>query len=379
MRRRTFFSILVGAAACAGAGAAGWFLRSPPFGALPDAEDPALVASPHYRDGHFHNSLPTPILTTDEPELLVFARSLLEPRPRAMPAAPLPALRPDFAALAGRDVVVWLGHSSLYVQLAGVRLLVDPVCSPHAAPVPFSTRAFAGATPLAARDMPPVDAVLISHDHWDHLDYPTLAALRGETGQGVGRIICPLGVGAHVRHWGFAPECVTELDWQEETALAPAPVRVRLTESRHFSGRTLNRNRSLWGGFLLHSPMGTVFFSGDGGYGPHFAQLGRQLQEEGIVPDLALMDCGQYNPRWRHVHMQPEEAAQAARELGARALLPVHIGKFSLAPHPWDDPFKRVAAACAGSGQCLLTPRIGEAVPVRPPRPAFSRWWEGLD
>lgn len=371
MKRRTFLKLAAGGVVFSGAAAGGaaLFLHQPAFGAAPE-ETPAFPDSFHYKGGVFHNTLTTPILSDGGSFAGALVRSFFTKKDRPVPPCPVPSVHvaldsPEKA----RDRVVWFGHSSFLVQMGGKRFLIDPVFSPYAAPVSFSTRAFPGATPYAAADMPSIDAVFISHDHWDHLDYPTVMGLKHK----VGHIICPLGVGAHFRRWGFAGDIIHEADWGGTLELGKN-LRVHITEARHYSGRSLTRNKTLWSGFLLEAGQKKLFYSGDGGYGPHFAALGKAF---GGV-DVALLDCGQYNERWCSIHMMPEEAAQAAEDLGARALLPAHVGKFSLARHAWDEPFRRIVAAGRNRTFHLLTPRIGEPVDMAEVFPSFPRWWEAV-
>ncbi len=371
MTRRHFFKLTAGCAVLAGATAAGarLFLRQPAFGALPE-ETPALLNSPHYGNSIFHNTLPTPILSDGSSFAWALIRSLFTRRNRPFPPVPVPSVHAGSATLeTACDKLVWLGHSSFLVQLSGARVLIDPVFSPFAAPLSFSTRAFPGTTPYTVADLPRIDALLISHDHWDHLDYPTIMALRHT----IGHVVCPLGAGAHFRRWGFAENAIHELDWGD-SMLIGSMLRVQLTEARHYAGRGLTRDKALWGGFMLQAGGKKLFYSGDSGYGPHFAALGRAF---GGV-DAALLDCGQYDPRWRYIHMTPEEAVRAAEDLGARALLPAHVGKFALSRHAWDEPFQRIVTACRGKAFQLLTPRIGEPVELATPLPVMPFWWETL-
>ncbi|MDO5537100.1 MAG: MBL fold metallo-hydrolase [Desulfovibrionaceae bacterium] len=371
MKRRTFIKMLGGAAAVTGVAAAGGgiLLNQPAFGAVPQAS-PEILHSSHYSGGIFHNTLPTPVLSDGSSFAGALVRSLFVKKERPVPPVPVPAVRTDLAGLPReRDVLVWFGHSSFLIQAGGVRFLVDPVFSPYAAPFSFSTNAFPGTTVYAADELPPIDVLLVSHDHWDHLDYPTVMSLRNR----IGRIVCPLGVGAHFRSWGFPAAAVSEADWGGTVEIG-GRARVHVTESRHYSGRSLIRDRTLWGGFLIEAGGRKIHYSGDGGYGPHFAELGRKFG--GI--DLALLDCGQYNERWRYIHMNPEEAARAASDLGARALLPAHVGKFALARHPWDEPFERITRASLGSAWQLVTPRIGEAVALGSRLPVFRAWWRDM-
>lgn len=374
MNRRTFLKALTAAALLGGCAAGGtWaFLRQMKFGALPAGEAlQRILASPHYADGTFHNMVPRAILSDDSSFILALLRSLVAKRVNPVPPGPVPSKHIPLHTLERtQDTVLWLGHSSFFIQLGGRRILIDPVFSPYAAPVSFSTQAFAGATPYSVHDMPDIDCLLISHDHWDHLDYPTVMGLKPK----IRNILCGLGVGAHFRRWGFPNSLIHEADWGDTLPL-DATVRIHVTTASHYSGRSLTRNKTLWAGFLLESASRKIFFSGDSGYGPHFAELGKRF---GGV-DLALLDCGQYNERWRHIHMTPEETAQAAEDLGARHLLPAHVGKFALAYHPWDEPFKRIAAASQGKAFHLITPVIGEAVNMTGRIPDFPYWWEQLN
>lgn len=373
MNRKTFLKGLAATAVVSGCAAGGtWtFLQQEKFGALPEGEAmKRILASPHYADGTFHNLIPRAILSDNSSFISALIRSLVTKKIDPAPPVPVPAQRINLRALdRTRDIVLWLGHSSFFIQLGGYRILIDPVFSPNAAPVSFSTKAFDGATPYSVHDMPGIDCLLISHDHWDHLDYPTVIGLKMK----VKDIVCGLGTGAHFRRWGVPGSSIHEADWGDTVPLG-TELRIHVTTASHYSGRSLTRNKTLWAGFLLESPTRKVFFSGDSGYGPHFAEIGKRF---GGV-DLALLDCGQYNERWRYIHMTPEEASQAAQDLGARHLIPAHIGKFSLAYHPWDEPFKRIVAASKGKAYRLVTPVIGEAVHLADIIPEHAHWWEQL-
>lgn len=374
MNRRAFLKVLAATAVlggCAGGGV--WtFLQQMKFGALPEGSAlQRILTSPHYADGVFHNLVPRAILSDDSSFIFALLRSLVAKRVNPVPPFPVPARHMDLHELERvQDAVLWLGHSSFLIQFGGCRILIDPVFSPYAAPVSFSTQAFAGATPYSVHDMPDIDCLLISHDHWDHLDYPTVLGLRPK----IKNIICGLGVGAHFRRWGFPDSLIHEADWGDVIPLG-TNLRVHVTTASHYSGRSLTRNKTLWTGFLLETPEKKIFFSGDSGYGPHFADLGKRF---GGV-DLALLDCGQYNERWRYIHMTPEEASQAAEALGAKNLLPAHVGKFALAYHPWDEPFKRIVVASRGKAFHLITPVVGDLVELTNHMPDYPAWWEHLD
>ena len=350
---------------------AGLYLRQPQFGTLPEgARLERIKNSPHYADGQFQNLIPTPKLVGERSLVAIWWDFLFTKRERLVPEAAIPSIKTDLQALPkDRDMVVWLGHSSYFLQLGGKRILIDPVFSSYAAPVPFANKAFQGTNPYTAGDMPEIDYLLISHDHWDHLDYPTLAAMKPK----IKKVICPLGVGGYFEQWGFEQEKVHEEDWFTVLELEP-DFTVHVLPARHFSGRLLTPNKTLWAGYALITPGRKVFFSGDSGYGPHFKQIGESLQ--GF--DLAIMENGQYDKGWPYIHMMPEEAAQAAEDLKAKALLPGHAGKFAISYHAWDDPFKRIALASKDRNYRLLTPMIGEPADLANEQQQFAPWWESI-
>ncbi|HBT9970317.1 TPA: LysR family transcriptional regulator [Klebsiella pneumoniae] len=266
----------------------------------------------------------------------------------------------------GQDVMVWLGHSSWYLQLAGKRILIDPVFSDYAAPFSFINKAFPGDYPWRAEGMPEIDLLIISHDHYDHLDYATIRALLPK----IKRVITPLGVGSHLRYWGMDGALITEADWQQAVP-ASDELTVHVLPARHFSGRGLKRNQTLWASFLFVTRQQKIYYSGDSGYGPHFKAIGNEF---GPV-DLAIMENGQYDQDWKYIHMMPDETAQAADDLRARAVLPGHAGRFVLAKHSWDEPYQRLAAASEGRAWRLLTPVQGEPVWVADKTQSFNAWW----
>jgi L-ascorbate metabolism protein UlaG (beta-lactamase superfamily) len=253
--------------------------------------------------------------------------------------------------------------------LGGKRILIDPVFSSSAAPVSFANKAFAGTNLYTAEDMPEIDYLLISHDHWDHLDYPTIIAMQPK----IKNVICGLGVGAYFEQWGFEERRIHEADWFTTLEMERDFV-VHVLPARHFSGRLLIRNKTLWTAFALITPNRRIFYSGDGGYGPHIKKIGEMLH--GF--DVAIMENGQYDKQWPYIHMMPEEVAQAAEELNAKALLPGHSGKFAIANHSWDEPFKRITDASRNKNYRLLTPIIGEPVDLENQQQIFSRWWENV-
>lgn len=345
------------------------YLQHPKFGAMPEgARLQAIERSPHYVNGAFQNLIDTPMRTQDTSFASNVMSMLLDRNPNLKPATTLPSTRVDLKALPpDEDVVVWLGHSSYFVQLGGKRLLIDPVFSTNAGPFPGSNVAFPGTSPYTAEDMPSIDALLVTHDHWDHLDYPSARALLPKVGQ----VVVGLGVGAFFDRWGYPADRIHEADWNDVLELVPG-LRIHVLSARHYSGRMLTRNKTLWVAFALEAPQRRLFFSGDSGYGPHFREIGERFG--GF--DLVALDMGQYDKRWAHIHMFPEQAAQAVDDLRAKAVLPAHIGRFSIAAHDWDEPFKQLEKASRGKPYRLHIPSIGEAVPLAGQAQRLDAWWE---
>ena len=356
------------------AGVAGgtWiYTQHPKFGKLPEgAQLDTIKRSPNYSGGGFQNLIPTPVLAGDRNFVSVGIGFLFSKKDRPVPPSPIPSVKTNLQSLdRNMDVVVWLGHSSLFIQLGGRRILIDPVFSASVGPVPNFTKAFDGTNPYTAEDVPEIDYLLITHDHWDHLDYSTVTALRAKTKT----VVCGLGVGAHLERWGYDKAKIHEADWfsvfESGDGLA-----IHVLPARHYSGRLFTRTKSLWAGYAITTAKRRIFVSGDSGYGPHFADIG--LRFGGF--DLVVLDTGQYDEQWPHIHMTPEEAAQAAQDLQADALLPGHVGKFSLARHSWDAPFRRITAASEGRSYRLVTPMIGSPMVLDDRQQRFSGWWEDL-
>jgi L-ascorbate metabolism protein UlaG (beta-lactamase superfamily) len=345
------------------------YVQHAKFGKLPDGARLELIErSPNYVGGQFQNTTPTPMFTEDSSFVRVILRNLFASKARVRPTTPLPSVKTDLKALdRTHDTVIWLGHSSYFVQLAGKRILIDPVFSSSAAPLPNVNRAFQGASVFTAEDIPQIDYLLITHDHWDHLDYPSVTALEPKTKT----VVSGLGVGAYFEQWGYPKQKIREADWFSVLHVEPG-LTIHVLPARHYSGRLLTKNKTLWAAYALETADRRVFLSGDSGYGPHIAEIAQRF--DGF--DLAVLDSGQYDSRWAHIHMTPEEAASAADTLKAKAVLPAHVGKFALARHAWDEPFRRIASASTGKRYKLLTPRIGEPIALRDPSHNFARWWE---
>ncbi|MGE7774817.1 MBL fold metallo-hydrolase [Chitinophaga sp. NPDC101104] len=324
--------------------------------------------SPNFRNGTFHNQLPTLLMSADNTMLKVFIKFMRKPK-SVNPPGPLPSIRRDLKSPPGPGTTItWFGHSSYLVQMNGLNILVDPVFSSHASPVPIFAKAFAGSNVYGPADMPDIDILIITHNHYDHLDSRTIHALRHR----VRAVFTGLGVKPDLIRHGLPAGIITELDWGQSAQL-PAGLTLTAAPARHFSGRGVKRNQSLWSSYVLASEKERIYIGGDSGYGPHFKTIG-----DAYGPfDLAILETGQYNTDWANIHMMPEEAVQAAADLRARAMLPVHWAKFSLAFHPWDEPVRRVLAEAQKTGMPVATPMIGEALVLHQPLPA-SHWWENV-
>jgi L-ascorbate metabolism protein UlaG (beta-lactamase superfamily) len=347
------------------------FMQLPQFGrAAAGSRLEQIKRSPNFKNGQFQNLSETPSFTDGATFWSVLKEFFFVKHPRKKPASILPSRKNNLHELdSGRDVLVWFGHSSYFMQVAGKKILVDPVLSGSASPIRGTTESFKGSDVYRAEDLPEIDYLFISHDHWDHLDYKTVMQLKPKAK----KVITGLGVGEHMERWGYDKNIIVERDWNEEVDLADG-FKVITAPARHFSGRKFARNGSIWLSFVLVTPAMRIYFGGDSGYDRHFAEIGNKYGPF----DLAVLENGQYNRSWKHIHMMPEEVVQAAIDLKAKSLLPVHWGKFALANHEWDDPIKRVVKESEARGISLLHPLIGEITDLRQPA-MQQKWWEGIE
>ena len=333
-----------------------------------------MQASPRWAGEGFRNLHPIP------PGL----RDLSAPRPtlseflcggaRRVPRGPLPAHDPREAwsrAPASGLRATWLGHSTVLLEIDGLRVLTDPVWGPRASPSRLAGPKRFQPVPVRLNALPPLDLVLVSHDHYDHLDYPTIR----ELAHGNVPFVTSLGVGAHLEAFGIAPARITELDWWESYTLPGAELSVTAAPSQHFSGRSLkDRNATLWSSLVIRTPKHSVFFSGDTGLTGEYATI-----RERCGPfDLVMLEVGAFHPSWGDIHLGPDNALKAHALLGGGAFLPVHWGTFSLALHDWDQPAEALLAQAPRLGVQLVMPRLGEAVePVHVD--AVTPWWREAD
>ena len=270
----------------------------------------------------------------------------------------------------GKTRFIWFGHSAFLLQIDGKNLLIDPMFGNVPAPHPWlGGKRFSKGLPIEIEKLPRIDAVLISHDHYDHLDYGSIKKLKHK----VGTFFTPLGLGAHLQKWGIQKERIVELDWWQEIEFND--LTLASTPAQHFSGRGLSdRDKTLWCSWIIQSETENIFFSGDSGYAPHFKEIGNKYGPF----DFAMMECGQYNELWSEIHMFPEETVQAGLDIKAKKIMPIHWGAFKLAPHPWTDPIERAVKKANELKVALVTPQIGESFTIDEYSNTSANWWEKL-
>ncbi|MEM6643232.1 MAG: MBL fold metallo-hydrolase [Bacteroidota bacterium] len=350
-----------------------FFYTAPQIGASPSGERLARMKNAsNYEYPIFINTIETKMEMPKGTLWKVLKHYLFENKKEKNPRVPIHVREFDnkhFENIADDSTAfVWFGHSSILIRTDGVTLLTDPVLVGKRA----SMFAFMGPKRFDYRhypkieDLPKIDAVLLSHDHYDHLDYPTIKGLKEK----VDRFLVPLGVGAHLEKWGITPEQITELNWWDEVDLNS--LKLALTPSRHFSGRGLrDRFHTLWGSWVIMSSSTKLYFSGDSGYFPGFKEIGEKYGPF----DLTFMECGAYNEGWSEIHMFPEETAQAHQDVNGKLLLPIHWGKFDLSLHPWQESVERLAKKADEIDIQLFTPEIGQTVSIAD-RKKLSSWWK---
>ncbi|EKJ87703.1 MBL fold metallo-hydrolase [Leptospira meyeri] len=311
-----------------------------------------ISQSEHFQSGSFQNIEHTEMLAPNSSYWKMAIKYWQKPN-SIRPSSPIPSTKINLKELdANKAQYIWFGHSSYLLLAEGKKILVDPVFSGYASPVPFAVQSFEGTDIYLPEDMPDLDILIITHDHYDHLDYETMLKIHPRTK----KIIVPLGVSAHLLSWGVPLTKIIELDWFE-TKEIDSTITVTATPTRHFSGRSVLRNKSLWCSYVLKLGEYKVFIGGDSGYGSVFESIGKKYGPF----DLAFLECGQYGDDWPSIHMRPEETALAAANIGAKSFVPVHWGKFILSLHPWNDPIKRVLAASQNIKLNLQVPKIGES------------------
>ena len=335
----------------------------PAIGGAPEGERlEGLVSQSNYHDGRLRNDLPL-----DESLSAVMGAIFGERAEATEPSEMLSFPAPDLPSEAGALAVTWLGHSSVLLEIEHQRILIDPMWSDHASPLNGVGPERYLVSPLKKEDVPTVDAVIISHDHYDHLDMQSIQYLSDRGTQ----FVVPIGIGAHLEAWDVPSKQIQELGWWGEYAVGS--LRIVCTPARHFSGREVaDRFATLWAGWAMIGAEHKVFFSGDSGMGPHFAEIGQRLGPF----DLSMFEVGSYDPAWPDVHLGPEQALEAHRVSNGKYMLPVHWSTFVMGNHSWTEPGERLLAA-ANPEDHLILPTPGQRISLNPSDAELpqTRWW----
>lgn len=344
---------------------------SPEFGGSATKEQKAIyVKSDNYSEGKFVNQQNVNLdmsLGDMWKSLVGFFNSL----PNTIPKGDILVEKidsTDIATYHDQTRMIWFGHSTFLLQMENRTILIDPMLGKVPAPHPLlGTNRFSSELPIEIEKLPMIDAVLISHDHYDHLDYGSIKKLMDK----VGKFYVPLGVGAHLKEWGISENDIIELDWWQDVSFKG--LNFICTPAQHFSGRGLaDRSTTLWSSWVIKSGHESIYFSGDSGYGPHFKEIGEKYGPF----DFAMMECGQYNELWSEIHMFPEETAQAAIDVKAKMVMPIHWGAFKLGLHSWTDPVERVSKKAQELNVNLVIPKIGEEILINSDATFDSYWWQ---
>ncbi len=348
-----------------------WFVFNPSFGGRINGERlERLKDSPNFKEGKFQNPVETLMQTEDMPFFKLLKEFFFVKGDR-VPSEVIPTRKIELDRKENKPSarIIWLGHSTVFIEMAGKTVLVDPVFSKRTSPVSFAgTKAFTYTHNYKLENLPEIDLVIVSHDHYDHLDYRTILKLKDKDT----RFVMPLGVGTHLEKWGIESSRITELDWWESSSFDG--VKFTATPARHFSGRrTNNRFSTLWAAWVIEDGDERLFFGADSGYFPGFKEIGEKFGEF----DLVMLECGQYSQYWPYIHMSPEETYKAAVDLNAKVLLPIHWAKYKLSIHSWKEPVERLLKASDGSVK-IASPEIGQSFYLNDPIPEV-RWWEGLN
>ena len=332
---------------------------SPQFGGLASKQQQELFSkSKHYKDGKFLNNggVKMEMSLKDSFKAMWI---LFKSNSKAEPNKNIAVQKVDSISIANynsKTRFIWFGHSTFLLQTKGKNLLIDPMFGDVPAPNPLlGNKRFSNELPIEIEKLPSIDAVLITHDHYDHLDYESIQKLKDK----VKLFFTPLGIGIHLLKWGVEKERIIELDWWEEIKFDD--LTIRCTPAQHFSGRGISdREKTLWCSWIIQSDDENLFFSGDSGYASHFKEIGEQYGPF----DFAFMECGQYNNLWPLVHMLPEETAQAGLDIKAKKMMPIHWGAFKLASHSWTEPVERISKKAKELNVDLVIPKIGEIIEI---------------
>ncbi len=335
-------------------------------GSNPDSEKREQFKSlTNYNDNRFRNLNSVEMSFKSIPITEVIKDYFNKPK-TVKPSKPLPCIKTDLKSMEyNTPTVIWFGHSSYLIKYKNINILVDPVFSGYASPFSFIMNAFEGSNVYTVEDMPVIDLLVLTHDHYDHLDYNTIKNLNGKVKQ----VITPLGVSSHLSYWECYPSIVSELNWYEAKSINDS-IRIMAAPSQHFSGRSLSRNETLWASYILELDSFKLFLGCDGGYSTTFKKIGEKYGPF----DLALLENGQYNTKWHAIHCFPEETAQIGIDLNAKMILPIHWAKFTLAFHPWNEPIKRLLAKADSINVPVTVPLIGEPYTIGSPVKR-NPWW----
>ncbi len=347
-------------------------INSKQFGAKVNGEHAAKYARSSHWDGSKFVNLESTTMNINWqtlPKLLYKQFCEREGREPKTSIPVIPFNNDQFVEASDGMKFVWFGHSALLIRLAGLTLLIDPMLGENASPVaPFATKRFSKGTLDLIDQFPEIDLVLLTHDHYDHLDLDSIQRLKSK----VNHFFVALGVARHLERWGIPFRQITEFDWWQSSQFND--IDITFTPTRHFSGRGLSdRAKSLWGGWVFQTGSESIWFSGDGGYGKHFKEIGQRLGPF----DFGFMECGQYNRHWHQIHMFPEESVRAALDAQASKIMAVHWGGFALAQHRWKDPIERFVSEAIKQGVNFLHPAIGELCTITDT--VGSKWWEESD
>ncbi|WP_057936747.1 MBL fold metallo-hydrolase [Algoriphagus resistens] len=343
---------------------------SPEFGGSPSKQKIAQFEKlDYFENGKFSNLMPTN-MDMDFAEAIKMLPEFFKNDPTRRPDFKLPIAYRDSLELVVDDHptrLVWFGHSTFLLQIDGKTILIDPMFGEVPAPNPMlGKKRFSEELPIAIEKLPQIDMIIMSHDHYDHLDYRSIRKLKEKTKA----FYMPLGMGAHFEEWGVDSSRIHELGWWDE--IRADGLLLALTPARHFSGRGLsNRFSTLWGSWVIQGESDNIYFSGDSGYGTHFKQIGEKYGPF----NFAMMECGQYNERWTDIHMVPEETAQAAKDISAKVFMPIHWAAFTLAMHSWTDPVERVMAKAKEINQPIIVPEIGQFIELDKNLMTERKWW----
>ncbi|GGI25898.1 MBL fold metallo-hydrolase [Pedobacter mendelii] len=341
----------------------------PVFGRLPKGERlNSIHHLKNYRNGALQNISVTPMQPEGVSLFTIIKKYFFGKHPNKIPKKALNFIKTDLnkAPESNSPEIVWFGHSSYLITINNKRILVDPVFSETPSPFSFiGSKAFPGTNFVKAEAFLNIDVLVVTHDHYDHLDYKSILKIAPQ----VKNIVTSIGVGSHLERWGIDTHKINELCWEQSISLSD-DLEFTAVCARHFTGRKFKRNQTLWSAFVLKTPNYKLFLGGDSGYDVHFKKIG---DDYGPF-DIAFLECGQYNELWPFIHMFPEQTVQAAIELNAKILMPVHWGKFSLSMHPWNEPAERVTLAAEKQNLKIIIPKLGERVVLNKDFPS-EKWW----